>query len=292
VVLLALLVPAVAAAGKLDDAGRATRQSPAADEDRDESDDDEDSGAECGEACAELFVQVLLLPWSLPRAALGSERQLERWYDDYPYATRAGYVGLRYAPLPDMSPLRDSYPRDEVAPSAQRWAAQARIEGGANLDGVGRAGALARLLTPAPVELEASWLGFLERDGAGLDWAHLSGLRLNWRFAEASSIQFRTGIGYQHWFEDREPLAESPLTAEQRSRPGADLGYGFDAFVAKPFLLSAEGRVGVLGNAFSWQARATLGALFGPVEWYAGYDEVNIGGVSLGGPVTGLRGFL
>jgi hypothetical protein len=71
-----------------------------------------------------------------------------------------------------------------------------------------------------------------------------------------------------------------------------DLGYGFDAFVGKPFVLSVDGRAGILRRAFTWQARATLGAMFGPIEWYAGYDEVNIGGVSLGGPVTGLRAFL
>lgn len=296
--LWATSVPRVALAGKLDDAGRATRHSPSSHvsssdrDDEDDGDEDDDGSSDCDEDCAELVAEVLLLPWSLPRALLASNRQVELWYDDYPYAKRSGYVGVRYEPLPAAMGAVAAEPQEGPEAGAQRWAGQARVEGGANLDGVGRAGAVVRVLMPVPIELEAAWLGFVERDGSTTDWAQLSGLRLNWRFAESRTVQFRTSLGYQHWFEDEEPLSGQPLTDEQRSQPGADLGYGFDAFVGKPFVLAAEGRLGVLGQALTWQARATLGAMFGPVEWYAGYDEVNIGGVSLGGPVTGLRGFL
>lgn len=280
-----------ARAGGLDDAGRATRERPSGGhEDAEESEHDSSSDSDCDDACAEAVAQILFLPWSAPRAVLASDRRVERWYDDYPYARRAGYLDLRYEAPPGFA--GDESEANPAPAGDQVWAAQARVEGGANLEGVGRAGVLARLLMPVPIELEVSWLGLAERDGPALDWAQLSGLRLNWRFAEARSVQFRTGIGYQHWVEDAETSGAEPLTDEQRSQPGAELGYGFDAFVGKPFVLSAEGRVGVLGQAFSWQARATLGAMWGPLEWYAGYDELNVGGVSLGGPIAGLRGFL
>jgi hypothetical protein len=281
-------------AGKLDDAGDRIRESHRTST-SDESDDDEsddDGESDCSAACAELVAQVVLLPFSLPRVVLGSDRQVELWYDDYPYANRAGYVGHRYEPLSGAELPMDSELQNAPEPGKQRWAAQGRVEGGATFDGIGRAAALARVLMPVPIELEASWLGFAEREGPATDWAQLSGLRINWRFAEARTVQFRTSLGYQHWFEDSESGSDEPLTHDERSRPGAELGYGFDAFVGKPFVLSAEGRIGLLGQTYSWQARATLGAMFGPVEWYAGYDEVNVGGVSLGSPIAGLRGFL
>jgi hypothetical protein len=233
----------------------------------------------------------LFAPWSVPRELLGSERQLDLWYDDYPYARSSGYVGLRLRPFDDSRPESETTTGPDPA-GGQRWAAQAAVEGGANLDGIGRGALRARLLMPVPLELEFEGIGFLEEDAGTTDWATLSAGRLVWRFAEATTVQFRTGLGVLHWYEDDDPQAEVPLTRAERERLGVDLGYGFDAFVHRPFVLAFEGRLGALGEAFLWQARGTLGAMWGPVEWYAGYHEVNVGGVSLGGPVTGLRGFL
>lgn len=292
--LLLAWTPTWAQGGKLDDAGDATRDggsSARAPSSSEAEDDEDDDAVEC-DACAELVFRLMLAPWSVPRTLLESERQLARWYDDYPYARSSGYVGLHYAPRydtpTDAEPLTTGPERER----SQRWAGQASLEGGANLDGVGRGGVRARLLMPVPIELEAEGIGFVEQDATNTDWASLSAARLQWRFAEATSVQLRTGVGLLHWYEDAHANDPEPLQAHERSTLGFDLGYGFDAYVSAPFVLSGEGHVGALGAAFTWQARATLGVLFGPVEWYAGYQEVSIGGVSLGGPVTGLRAFL
>lgn len=292
--LLLMLAPSLAFAGKLDDAGDATRDDRNSDSyssSSDDDDDDEASEVEC-DVCAEFVLRLMLAPWWVPRDVLGSERQIALWYDDYPYARSAGYVGLRYEPEWDTPTYAEPVTTGPEREQGQRWAAQASLEGGANLEGVGRGGVRARLLMPVPIELEAESIGFLEQDVDGTDWATLSAGRFNWRFAEATSVQFRSSVGLVHWYEDSQGNETEPLTPEQRSRLGFDLGYGFDAFVARPFILNAEGHVGAVGGAFTWQARGTLGAMFGPVEWYAGYQEVNIGGVSLGGPVTGVRAFL
>jgi hypothetical protein len=285
--------PSLAFAGKLDEAGDATREDEDSGSDSwsDDEDDDSVTTVEC-DACAYLLVRVIFSPWSLPRELLESDRQTELWYDDYPYARSYGYVGLRYEPLPETpryaEPVTTGVERDR----SQRWAAQASLEGGANLDGVGRGAIRARMLMPVPIELEVEAAGLVEQDPSGTDWATLSAGRLNWRFAEATSVQFRTSVGVLHWFEDADANDGDELSAEQRTTPGFDFGYGFDAFVHRPFILSAEGHLGALGEAFTWQARATLGAMFGPVEGYAGYQELNVGGVSLGGPLAGIRAFL
>lgn len=314
---LALAVGGEAQAGKLDDAGERTRGSPNDDRAADSSDDleedddddfgeeDEDESSDCGEFC-EAFVRWMLgAPWTVPYELLREEPSPHFAYARYPYQGGPGYLRAWVPGEAPQPPDFEVYPRSPSHPTSppsgtRTWALTTALEAGSNFSGVRQAGATARLFTPLPLELEARFYYFVEQSTVTdaeqnvkpeSDWASLSNLNLSFRFAATRSVQFRTGIGYQHWFEDQESQSEEALTVAERHRPGFQFHYGFDAYPGRPVTLSGEARVGNLGAALVLEARGTLGAALGPVELFGGYQALNIGGIGLGGPLVGVRGY-
>ena len=97
------------------------------------------------------------------------------------------------------------------------------------------------------------------------------------RFAQSSSAQFRAGLGI-NWLND----------------PGqTDLGfnftYGVDVFPVKPLIFSTVMDAGTLGHAGMFRFRATAGAIYGPIEFYTGYEYTDIGRASWNGLIGGVR---
>jgi hypothetical protein len=181
---------------------------------------------------------------------------------------------------------------DSIPSGARSWALATSLEAGSDFSGLHRGGATVRLFMPVPLELEGRFFYFAEANGEpGNDWASVSNLNLSWRFAATRSVQFRSGIGYQHWYEDAETESSNPLRAQLRHRPGFQFHYGMDAYPGRPFTLSAEARLGNLGQALVWELRGTVGVALGPVEVFGGYQALDIGGSSLGSPLLGVRGY-
>jgi hypothetical protein len=136
-------------------------------------------------------------------------------------------------------------------------------------------------MTPVRLELDATLHGLLEPlPDASVDRATFGNAHLAIRFAQNEHVQFRTGLGYQQYAD------------AQGVEPGIDFSYGFEAELGAHMILDVEGDLGSAGHAFVWQARATLGAMIGPVEVYGGYDHIEIGDVPLGGPAVGIRAWL
>ena len=127
-------------------------------------------------------------------------------------------------------------------------------------------------------ELDTHWLFLRENVGEeSLVLGTFGEAHLSVRFAYNESWQFRIGLGSRH------------LISEGESSLGFDSVYGIDVFLGRPFVLGLEGHLGNLGAAFSWQLRAQLGVLLGPVEFFGGYDALGIGSATINGPVAGLR---
>ena len=70
---------------------------------------------------------------------------------------------------------------------------------------------------------------------------------------------------------------------------GIELGFGIDAFIARPWVLSARAGDALVGDAVLPQARIQLGFLFGRFELFAGYEYFFVGSVNLSAPFTGTR---
>ncbi|HET9956753.1 MAG TPA: hypothetical protein VFQ61_19795 [Polyangiaceae bacterium] len=271
-------------AGKLDRAGDAARgrsdssssssssasSSASSDSEGDYSDSSSCCSSSGGQAFGVMFY-VLASPWTFPHAIVESGRsengEQRTRFADYPYAPGStGY--LLEQPEPTVfgaAPVR--------APDAQWAAAQLAVESGIGIhDGILRNGVRARLQLPYRLELDADWSVYREADAGVADQAWIGREHLTVRFAEARAVQFRSGLGPQHYC-DGEGCVH-----------GVDLTWGFDAFPGRPVVLSAEGAVGNLGQAFAPSLRARLGFMLGPVEIGAGWQQRWIAGIALGGP--------
>ncbi len=313
-------------AGKLDRAGERTREDDSDDDEDDEDDDDhhsstssgnfslrDDDDNECGELCTGLLYWFFGAPWTVPYEVLHEEPHPRFGYARYPYQGGHGYL-RPWLEAEDAEPedeaLVEREPRHptELPSGARQFALSSALEAGTDFEGVHRGALHLRLWMPVPVEAEARVMTFVEQDtpassgtdaaspttipdsGTQTDWSTLTTIGFAWRFAESRGAAFRTGIAYQHWYEDAESNGQQ-LSSEERSQPGFRIHYGFDTFPVQPLIFAGDASLGVIGEAGTWELRGSLGANLGPVELYAGYHLFNIGGVSLGGPLAGLNGY-
>jgi len=263
-VLLALCFASTTArAGKLDRAGNEAHSQSSSSGSGSSSSHGGGSSEE-EDALGELFLVILSLPWSLPNVLVESGREegasYRTGFQDYPYAE--GSQGHLVEGHPGI---------------ALQLSADTGIDVGGD---VWRHGLGLRLQFPARLELESEWSLFMEYGDDGTDRLLLGREILAVRFAENESIQFRTGIGPRHLVDDEGWVH------------GFDVLYGFDLFAGSPMVLSLEGSLGGVGGAFAPGARASLGVMLGRFEVRAGWDQRNIGNVSLGGPALGVRAWL
>ena len=94
----------------------------------------------------------------------------------------------------------------------------------------------------------------------------------------SASVRPRAGIGVT-WLADR-------IGGEA----GLNLTIGTDVKITRNVFFATEADFGSLGDADFFHAQATLGILQNEsVEWYVGYDHLDIGGVRIKSGIAGLR---
>ncbi|AKF08011.1 hypothetical protein [Sandaracinus amylolyticus] len=200
------------------------------------------------------------------------------------YAPRRWYVEEQYAPSYGVYASGSVYvASDEPEPLLETMVV-AQLEGSYVIDDVGRGTASVRVLLPWPAEIFAGYSLYLEpRERGETDFVALGRLGAAWRAVDDEAIQVRIGGSLRHW-QDAEG-----------ARFGGEALAGVDMFPGEPLVLSFEGAAGIVGDAWVFEARGTIGVLMGPVELYAGWHHVALeatngsGGVELTGPVGGLR---
>jgi hypothetical protein len=214
-----------------------------------------------------LFVAMTFgLPWTVPRLyddpSLGS-------YAAYPFSHGPGV--LRVAPGSDA---------DVDAQDARRVALAVDAESGYLIQGVIPASMAMRLLLPFRLELDGRVSLLTDVLEQPVQLAAAATAHLSYRFAQGKRFDFRTGLGAR-------------LFALNEVRPGFDMMYAVDSFIANSVVFRLELHLGSAGQAFVGQARSTLGVMFGRTELYAGYDHTSYigeaGRARLGGPVLGVR---
>ncbi|MCP4190816.1 MAG: hypothetical protein GY768_09330 [Planctomycetaceae bacterium] len=91
-------------------------------------------------------------------------------------------------------------------------------------------------------------------------------------------VRPRAGIGI-NWLAD-----------DIGGEAGLNLTLGVDVTLWERLQLTGEVDCGAIGDADLFHARATVGyGLSDHLEWFAGYDQLNVGSVAIDGLVTGIR---
>ena len=176
---------------------------------------------------------------------------------------------------------------DPTAPPVQMVSLQVRGEGGYVFGDVARGSLEARLMLPYRVELDVG--GSFLAEAAGPRWllAGMGTAHVGLRFAQTEQITFRAAVGARVYGN------------EEGVAGGFDFRYGIEIFPIYPVVISLEGTLGNVGEAFVGGGRGTVGFMLGPIELYVGYDHLTfepLGGelrtVHFGGPIGGVRGWI
>jgi hypothetical protein len=272
--LVALLCAAEpAAAGKLDDVRDEVRDSSSSSSDNDSRDswrdyDDDDYYDHGDSDISPDLLLALFWPFMVPYAATDDCYGGDYVYAWYPYADNH--------PVALASTCADRVAREQAV--GQSWAFQISADVVPQVDAILRLDASVRIQTPIRLELESGWSHFRERLPTGeTDQLTIGDLNFVVRFAQSSTAQFRAGLGAR------------VMVDAAGTDPGFNVTYGFDLFPVDPLVISAAVDLGMLGFAGYAQGRFTLGVTLLGGELYAGWDHIQIGGVSLTGPVAGAR---
>lgn len=118
---------------------------------------------------------------------------------------------------------------------------------------------------------------FREQDADFRDHLWLGDINVVYELFPSETIRTRAGVGF-NWLAD-----------SWGAEGGLNLTLGTELFWGS-LVLSAEADLGTLGDADLFHGRATVAFRPQPhVEWFAGYDHLDIGGVAIRGAVAGLR---
>lgn len=118
---------------------------------------------------------------------------------------------------------------------------------------------------------------YREADGDFRDHIWLGDLNVVYELFPTEFVRTRAGLGI-NWLADK-----------YGAECGLNLTLGTDLF-AGPIVLSGEVDLGTLGDADLFHGRLTAAVRPGEhLEWFAGYDFVDIGGTEIRGFVGGLR---
>jgi len=273
-VVLSSTAPAIA--GKLARVSREARN-PSPSRSSSGSSSTSGGGASGGGSGGLLLLAAVTSPWWGPQKALESDRPiLAVGYLSHPYVPGyQGQLALALGPAPEEVWMGVAAPAPTVP--RRNWALQLGTESGYVFDRVWRHGVNLRFQTAYRIEFDASWSLFMEREYGAVDNLAIGREHVIWRFAQSNALQFHTSFGAQHLIDEYGDLS------------GVDIAYGFDAFPGRPIVLSLEGALGNLGDAFAPRVRATLGMIRNRFELLAGYEHQWIGREDLGGPFIGLR---
>ena len=287
VVLRSLEAPRAAAQGRLGQLKSEVRNGPSSDKKKKkkqppqpESDDDhhdDHHGDHHDDEEDELFhwfVEPVLgpivsivatSPFWVPRAVASDQGFADRDFLTYPY--QDGFPGY-WLHDADRSLMGTYYP----------WLLRVRGEYGEDFDAIRRVSMGMLYETRGRWGLDASLDYYREWvPGYGRDDMWLGDVNVVYRFAQADNWVMRTGLGANY------------LTGSGSTEWGFNFTYGGDWLPARPWIFSANIDVGSLGKVGFFHGRATVGVNVRKVEFYSGYDYLDVGSIQIGNVIGGIR---
>ena len=187
-----------------------------------------------------------------------------------------------YFPAPSIKQVILEPPMVETIPAhditfAAPWQFRFGAEFGTNTNEISQVGFDFLANRHAGFGIDTELKLFQERDGNYRDHLWVGDFNIVYELFPTDRVRPRAGIGV-NWLADHEGY-----------EAGLNLTLGADLKLTEHFMLSGETDFGTLGNADNFHGRVTVGFTRGPVEWFAGYDHRDIGGVELQGLLAGLR---
>jgi hypothetical protein len=250
--------------------------------------DGEESESRASDSAGSWFVdlgfQIVLTPYSYPKAVVESEYQADAYFPRFPYDDTPGHI--MFGPTlvaeahcePDEPWGEPGHARYVWPSRPRRWAGRVRMEYANDFDDVQRVNTHLLLTTASRFGLDTQVDFLSERlpDGSH-DALALGDLNVVYRFAQGENAQFRSGIGL-NWLDDP---AETNV--------GFNFTYGADFFPHNPWILSATMDWGTLGSAELFRFRTTAGVQYHGIELYTGYEYLDIDTTQLNNILAGVR---
>ena len=207
-------------------------------------------------------------PFWLPHVALDdSLTGIRGYFLPYPYASgEAGSVKTLGSHLP--APLSE----------ARRYSSRLLVENYWDAGDIRSLRGRFVFTTTSRFGFDAALTRMEEDLGGGVtDRLSIGRAHVLFRFAQGPSAQMRVGLGGT-WMSD-----------DVGTEGGFEFVYEGDFFPRKPIVLSGSIGLGALGEASVFHLRATVGAMLGRWEAFAGYDLLEVDSVTVSGPGLGVR---
>ena len=169
--------------------------------------------------------------------------------------------------------------RSELFPRARSsWGFRLQGEYGEDFDAIRRAGMRVLIETSSRFGVDAAAGYYREWLGVGLrDELWIGDVNLVYRFAQSDRLLLRSGGGLNY------------LTDAGSTDLGFNFTYGGDWFPRRPWIISADLDVGTLGKANLFHGRVTIGVGLRGIEFYSGYDYLDVGSTRIGTVIGGIR---
>lgn len=207
--------------------------------------DDDDPGL-----VASLFVQVLFLPFTVPRWLLDDNGKSAS-FTDYPFATED-----------EANLVISRFPSTTAKSTRLRFG----MEYGDNFDRQQKITTRILLDSKSRLGLDTSFDYLREQSGASEhDQMWLGDVNLTWRFAQSSRAEWRAGIGY-NWQSDA-----------LGSDGGFNFTYGGNIYINQPNVIDFDLDLGQIGNANLNRFRTGYSLYFKRVRLSLGYEHLRLG---------------
>ena len=231
-------------------------------------------GPEAGRAIVGLAAGAVIVgttPFWVPAALFDQENKL---FPKYPYArSGAGLV------MPtDCDPLDNVAEYWDNALITKGWALRVSTDVGGNFDDLRRAGGQIFLDTNFYRLGVLANVNYYRESGTGGDPSALtSDVNLTYRLTQCEWLQMHFGLGARTW------------SSLGDFSGGVNAFYRGDVYPIRPVNVSTVSEIGNLDQTLYMHVRAQVGAHWRHGEVFLGYDWTRLAGVTLQGPLVGLR---
>ncbi len=216
-------------------------------------------------AFGELLWMTVTSPVWYPQGMLGDDGVATSQFLAYPYQADSPGFLVHEAERPQVETL---YP----------WLLRIRGEYGEDFNSIRRAsmGILYetkwRFGVDTSLDYYREWL-----PSGGRDDLWLGDFNAVYRFAQSDKLAMRIGLGANY------------LTGIGSTDLGFNFTYGGEWLPRRPWILSANIDVGTLGRVGFFRGRATVGINIRKVEFYTGYDYLDVGSVQIDNVIGGIQ---
>lgn len=171
-----------------------------------------------------------------------------------------------------------AYVAPPVADKVQTYRLQFQLDGGQDRDGLQRGTVSGALDSNTGLGLESKFTYWLENlPGGNSDGTWLGDVNMRVALVTLPAFQLRLGGGGRFQFDSGSGVA------------GFNGTLGAELYPVQPLVLRVDADVGNLGDAFAYEAQASLGVIFRRTELLVGVSTLRVGDIPFDSAFGGVR---